>query len=87
MLHTTLIVRNSRKTQHIIVTMRERERERIAYVRERETYECGRDIKRGRYALYAEREREKERERKKDSKRGMEEDFRLFYVREGPIFR
>ena len=44
--------------------MRERERERIAYVRERETYECGRDIKRGRYALYAEREREKERERK-----------------------
>ena len=63
--------------------MRERERERIAYVRERETYECGRDIKRGRYALYAERERE----RKKDSKRGMEEDFRLFYVREGPIFR
>ena len=65
--------------------MRERERERIAYVRERETYECGRDIKRGRYALYAERERE--RERKKDSKRGMEEDFRLFYVREGPIFR
>ena len=39
--------------------MRERERERIAYVRERETYECGRDMKRGRYALYAERERER----------------------------